>query len=516
MEPRSSQPDPRVLRAPGSSNLLAEDGKLLILLNPGRFTRHSLMDMLRAAERLGIAAGSVEMGDIWQIQQSGRVPNAEAFAAELRRLNVRAVLGSGPNGLYEWPVSHAPDGRPVPFFESLGIAHLLWWTDHPQWANERMNLRADLQPLLRSPNNHHFVKSELAADELRDLLRWPNVHGLPVAEDPERLRPAVDVTPDFDVVVVMGSPPLLDPAVAAFLDQEEPDPMAMTRTVAARIAPQLDALWAERAPRELVDTVTAFGRAWLEQRTAESLTGTYRVFLRLESSFADAVRWLRENPSTYFDALELFWQLARWQRTFHVRYLAKYFRIGVFGTDWSSVGVGGDGAWVNHDDQPRIYARGKIALNLSQAGDEEGVSHKPFQIAACGVPLVHIERSGLGSCFAPGEEVETFRTPREARDVIAALLADPGRRRRMADAARQRVCQEHTWEHRLVQMLRLGATTQGPTVTPPIDLTREGAATPAIEKPRAGIGMVDPLAKEESVYSLASRAATSLGMSTLE
>lgn len=522
MSTRNPQPEPPGPPSRGSPSLLGEDGKLLILLNPGRFTRHSLMDMLRAAERLGIAAGSVEMGEVWAIQQSGKVPDAEAFAAELRRRKVRAVLGSGPNGLYEWPVSRGPDGRPIPFFESQGIAHVLWWTDHPQWANERMNLRDDLQPLLRSPNNHHFVKSELAADELRGLLHWPNVCGLPVAEDPDRLRPAEDLEPDFDVVAVMGSPPALSPTVEAFLDQDDPDPTAITRAVAADVLPRLDALWSERAPAELVGTLTAFGRAWMERRIEEPLVGTYRIFLKLVPSFVDAARWLRETPRVYFDALELFWQIARWQRTFYVRYLAKHFHVGVFGTDWSSVGVGGDGAWVNHDDQPRVYARGRIALNLSQAGDEEGVSHKPFQIAACGVPMVHVERNGLGECFTPGVEVETFRTPREARAVIAELLADPVRRRRMADAARQRLCREHTWEQRLLKMLRMRGPVSDRTLTSEpwfgsaLPIASPVRARPAQGVSRSPIGLFDPLAREEPVYSLASRAATSSGISTLE
>jgi spore maturation protein CgeB len=134
-----------------------------------------------------------------------------------------------------------------------------------------------------------------------------------------------------------------------------------------------------------------------------------------------------------------------------LRYLARFFRVGVFGSDWSSVGIGG-GGWVDYANQAAAYARGKVAINISQAGEEEGVSHKPFQIAAAGVPMVHIHRRGLDELFDVGREIEAFATPRQARDTVAALLNDPKRRTAMAAAARSRLERDHTWSNRLLTM----------------------------------------------------------------
>jgi hypothetical protein len=240
--------------------------------------------------------------------------------------------------------------------------------------------------------------------------------------------------------------------------------------VAEKVNARLAELWVKTAPNELAASLKSFGCEWTEARRREPLTASFWLFRLLEPEHEDAARWLRANPGTYFDAVEILWEFGGWQRTFVLRYLARYFKVAVFGSDWSSVGLPG-GGWVDYDRQPEIYAKGRIALNVSQAGDEEGVSHKPFQIAASGVPMLHINRVGLSDCFEPQTEVATFDTPRQARDMITALLADPVRLEAMAAAARQRLCHEHTWARRLPQMLAV-ANVHFPGATAPVSSAR--------------------------------------------
>jgi len=175
---------------------------LLVLLNPGRSSRNFLLDLGDAARQLGLCPLYVELGDIWNALQSAGRLNISEFAQAMKAGNVIAVLGYCANGLTEWGLSSVVRGRPRGLFETLGIPHLMFWTDHPQWANERFALRPDLQPVLSSPNNFHFLKSQSAADEIRDLLGWPNCFGLPVAENPNRLRPSPVANPEYDVVTI--------------------------------------------------------------------------------------------------------------------------------------------------------------------------------------------------------------------------------------------------------------------------------------------------------------------------
>lgn len=464
-----------------SGDLIEPEEKLLILVNPGSFTRNYMLDMQAAASRLGIATLALELDEIWARKKTGKQIDCQAFAARLRRERVRAVLSSSHNGLLEWPSVSGPDGRPRPFFECMGIPHLMWWTDHPQWANDRHAQRMDMQPTYRSPNNHYFLKSELAAHEVKGILGWPNCYGLPVAENPDRFKAVSEAVPEFDVTAIVGSPPSLDPALAQFIEQDDPDVEAITEHVSQSVIEQLSALWEKEAPDDLRSQLEAFGRAWTAARAREPLTGSFWLFERLEPEYPEAADWLRASFTTYFDALHVLWEFGQWQRTLVLAYLGRHFRVAVFGSDWSSVGLGGSGR-IDHDRQPAAYARGRIAINIPRAGDEEGISHKPFQIAASGVPMLHIDRKGLSDCFAYGSEVATFTTPRSARDAVAALLDDPEHRAAMAFAARERLCREHTWEHRLPQMLS-AAGVSFPGVTTPAKMPVEAVSGPASHAP---------------------------------
>ncbi len=426
--------------------------KLLVLLNPGTFTRNYLTDMVTAARRLGISTHTIEMGEVWTHLASGYRPDSRQLAALIERERVKAVIGCCANGLLDWDSSEDSEGRLVPFFASLGLTHLMWWTDHPQWAVERTALNPEVQVAFRSPACHTFVKSEVAALEIREVLGWPSVHALPVAEDVDRLAPVRDVTPDYDVVAIVGSPPALEPGLEKLVKSDDPDEEAIAEVITGIVKAKLSAIWSARAPERVRHHLAAFGEAWIAAQLDQPKVGSYRLMHRLREEYPAAVAWLRSDYAVYFDAAFAMWDFGRWQRTFILAYLSRYFRVGVFGSDWSSLGLG-KSPRIEHEEQPSVYARGRVALTVSQAGDEEGISHKPFQIAASGVAMAHIDRAGLSDCFEPGVEVETFLTPREARDSVGALLEDPDRRSAMAAAARARVCRDHTWDVRLPQLL---------------------------------------------------------------
>ncbi len=439
------------VKAPDLETLRTGD-RILILNNPGDFTRNYLQDMGAACERLGLRPATLELSDIWSRSSAGTPIDWKSLAENLHNGGFRAAISTGHNGVFDLPMTQDVSGRKVPFLQMLGIPHIQWWTDHPHWAHERVALSEQVQPALRSENHHVFVKCELAAGEIRQFLKWPHVYGLPVAENPDRLKPARDVSPDCDVVAVVGSPPELDPDLKPFLKEDDPDVSAMSECVAAKVRQKLSSLWAERGPANIQNELNALGDNWVAARATDALTGSFRVFCRLEPQYPQACSWIRENYRVYFDALHILWDFGRWQRTFTLAYLARYFRVRVLGNpDWSSLELGGSPR-IPHDAQPATYASGTLGINISQCNDEEGITHKPFQMAACGVPMIHIERKGLSDCFAPDEEFMAFLTPREARDAVTALLDDRERREAMAFAARNRVICDHTWDKRLVEI----------------------------------------------------------------
>jgi Glycosyl transferases group 1 len=434
--------------------------RLLILNNPGRMSRYWLDGLIKAAETLGVDHRVCELGEIWAKRETHGDSIAQAMVDAVRRERIGAVLSYTMNGVADFGCQRRPDGSAQGLFDAMGVKHLMLWSDHPQWATEKSALRPDVQPLLRSPNNYHFMKSDAAAREIERVLGWPNCHGLAVGEDPQMVCPQPHIKPEFDVVAIVGTSPPLDPSLAPFVDQKNPDVEAIRGIVAGMVREALSGLWDREAPDALRPALRRMGEEWVERRRRDPLTASFRHVDSLSADHTDAMGWLLGQPRTYFDAVECLWMFGEWQRPFYLTYLAKHFRVAVFGSDWSAMGCGG-GPWVDHHRQAECYARGRVAVNISQRGDEEGVAHKPFQMAASGVPFVHNEANGLSDCFAIGSEFEHFSTPAQAREVIAELIDDPDRRARMAAAARVRFEREHTWGHRLERMLVMAGLSSG-------------------------------------------------------
>jgi hypothetical protein len=234
--------------------------------------------------------------------------------------------------------------------------------------------------------------------------------------------------------------------------------MAINNLVAQQVRQKLTALWEKDAAPELRPILQAWSERAIELKLANPHIALARHFGRLTDEFPMACWWLAAMYPTYFRAAEILYAFRSWQRHFYLAYLSKYFRVGLFGGKWSHVGPPEDsaanGRWVEFAQIPQFVARGKVSLDIVAGWDEEGLTAKTFEIGACGTAMIHNECVGLEEAFEPGKEVESFRTPRQARDTVQRLLDEPDRRAQMAQACRARILQEHTWGNRLQQIIQ--------------------------------------------------------------
>lgn len=103
-------------------------------------------------------------------------------------------------------------------------------------------------------------------------------------------------------------------------------------------------------------------------------------------------------------------------------------------------------------DHPAFFASSRATLNITRA-DMASYGYCPsgrlFEAAACGVPLLTDVWEGLDTFFALGPEILPVRS---TADVVAALTRPPAELRAVAEAARTRVLQEHTGEHRVMEL----------------------------------------------------------------
>ncbi|MFQ5672110.1 MAG: glycosyltransferase [Nitrospinales bacterium] len=173
---------------------------------------------------------------------------------------------------------------------------------------------------------------------------------------------------------------------------------------------------------------------------------------------------LDEHDSQKFSADISFMGAAYYNRLQAFPRLLEY-DFKVWGTGWdlqSAVGqrVQNANERVSTDDCVKIYNGAEINLNLHSSTFHENVNPngdfvnpRTFEIAACGAFQLVDERSELHECFRAGEEIVTFKNLEDLKNKIGFFLENPNERKTIAARARKRVLSEHTFEHRLKEML---------------------------------------------------------------
>ena len=113
------------------------------------------------------------------------------------------------------------------------------------------------------------------------------------------------------------------------------------------------------------------------------------------------------------------------------------------------------------DDYVRALGGATVGVNVHQqfgewgdpAGYGTGANMRVFELAAVGTPQLSDAKADIARHFTPDREIVLYRSVAELNDRARALLADEALRGRLAAAARERALREHTWRHRLEELL---------------------------------------------------------------
>src|SRR2546430_12409361 len=106
-------------------------------------------------------------------------------------------------------------------------------------------------------------------------------------------------------------------------------------------------------------------------------------------------------------------------------------------------------------------AGARVGVNVHQQFGERGdparygtgANMRVFELAAVGTPQLSDAKVDIARHFTPDGEIVLYRSVAELVDRARVLLADDTLRRRLAVAARERALREHTWRHRLEELL---------------------------------------------------------------
>lgn len=121
--------------------------------------------------------------------------------------------------------------------------------------------------------------------------------------------------------------------------------------------------------------------------------------------------------------------------------------------------------WMGPHETAEIYSSSKIAINLHRAFNDasvninsamiEALSPNPrtFEIAASGTLQIVDARSDVARFYTPGVEIETFASQEELLGKIDFYLSHEKERRDIVLRALDRTLREHTYAHRLNELL---------------------------------------------------------------
>lgn len=137
------------------------------------------------------------------------------------------------------------------------------------------------------------------------------------------------------------------------------------------------------------------------------------------------------------------------------------FGLALWGPGWRKTGLRDycRGELPSTEDFVRAYAGATVAVNIHRTGsdgpggDASGVNRRTFEIAAIGVPQVVDARDDLPLHFEDGSELLVYADAAELKGQVKRAMQEEQYRERLAGAGRQRALRQHTYMHRMTELL---------------------------------------------------------------
>jgi spore maturation protein CgeB len=135
------------------------------------------------------------------------------------------------------------------------------------------------------------------------------------------------------------------------------------------------------------------------------------------------------------------------------------FNLHIYGDEgWKKVIKGNNIKFMGslpHKDLSKLFVHSKINLNLTTVPLKTTLTRRPFDVLACGGFVLSDYRQGIESLLEIDKEIVCFRDERELKEKLSYFLNHPEERRRIAKMGKKRVLREHTYRHRMEEMVNL-------------------------------------------------------------
>jgi spore maturation protein CgeB len=143
---------------------------------------------------------------------------------------------------------------------------------------------------------------------------------------------------------------------------------------------------------------------------------------------------------------------------------------------------------VDTEEIPRIMRESIISLNFPNSKGVDQIKARTFEVPGAGGFLLTGNAPGLECFYMPGAEIAIFENFDGLVRSIRHYLAHPDERDEIALAGYQRTASEHTYEHRLSQVLDFAKAAKHPSVRLPVksleDAEKAHTLTPVLHASR--------------------------------
>ncbi len=169
------------------------------------------------------------------------------------------------------------------------------------------------------------------------------------------------------------------------------------------------------------------------------------------------VKLREEEKSSYASEICTFGNVYYYRQAI-LESLAKY-DLQVWGhrPDWliDRLGARFKGRPVYEEEKCKAVAGAKIVLNTLHFGEVNGLNCRAFEVAGCGGFQLASFSPAIQEHFRIGEQIEIFRNKSELLEKTDHYLNHPEQAQSIAKAGQERAYAEHTYAHRLQDLIQL-------------------------------------------------------------
>ncbi len=186
----------------------------------------------------------------------------------------------------------------------------------------------------------------------------------------------------------------------------------------------------------------------INAETTAAIKASTKDFFSIDKAVADPDRYVAAH--SYIGM-----QIAQTERARTLNTLSRYFSVDLYtGSDVSALqGVQTHGPVASLTEMPKIFHLSRINLNMTIKPIQTGLPLRIFDILGCGGFLMTNFQAELPEYFDIGADLEAYSSMEELVEKCAYYLEHEDVRRQIAENGYRKVCEQHTYIHRIKKMI---------------------------------------------------------------